>query len=221
MEKAMAKNMFDDNNKGKGLNIFDAVAFDPTKSRIPNLASAALAAQVQANEAMLSSQKGSKKSNKSNASVENKQDKGSASPVAGYTQSSEVIMNEEAAAKAAKSNNTPSMFKIANKLKLFTDLRLKKTQSDTSALVKLSPPAEQKGAASPTSEAVETQTSVISTSRPLSTEKIAESPLEFIDQESNQAASHSQLHVEFSLPKETTTGKLINFFKIESQTVLN
>jgi hypothetical protein len=146
-------------------NIFDAVAFDPNKSRIPHLASAAMAAQAAAQVANEVTghhhpHKGSKKSHtSSNSSMKqpNPPPPDPAPSIAPCTKSSDIVTHSSATTTTTTTTGTtdetslgnklsniiaapPSMFKIANKLKIFSDMRLKKTQSDTSALlVKQSP----------------------------------------------------------------------------------
>ena len=71
----------------------------------------------------ITSHKGSKKSNKSSGSFKENASK----------PSEQLILNEE----SNRANNAPSMLKIAQKLKRLTDLKAKKTLSETMLLGKL------------------------------------------------------------------------------------
>lgn len=108
LEKAMAKNIFDEAAGGgmNGLSLFEPASYDQKRGT---------GTLVQIN-----SHKGSRKSQKSNGSTRDK-------PPSVEDQ----VMNEEVESSKSSGKSTPAMFKIANKIKRLTDIKVvKKTQSE-------------------------------------------------------------------------------------------
>jgi hypothetical protein len=124
LEKAMAKNMFEDSMGGSGTtagkSIFDSLSFDPAKAKMPLIE----------NENLLGHHKaGSKKSQKSNASKGSiKQHNRDHRPSLSWNKSNELIMQKEdgSKSKSSQSNGTPAMFRIANRIKKLTEIKAKK-----------------------------------------------------------------------------------------------